>query len=104
MTDSVRIDFASVVGFDWDRGNSVKVDKHGVTTLEAEQVFFVAPLVITPDERHSQSEPRFRALGKTLLGRRLTVIFTLRNGATLLRVISVRDMHRKERASYEQAT
>ncbi len=104
MSDPVRIDLAGVVGFDWDRGNSVKIDKHGVATLEAEQVFFTSPLIITPDERHSQSEPRFRALGKTLLGRRLTVIFTLRSGGTLLRVISVRDMHRKERASYEEAT
>jgi uncharacterized DUF497 family protein len=96
------IDFARVTGFDWDRGNTLKNEKHGVTMLEAEQIFFVAPLVITPDERHSQAEPRFRALGQTLPGRRLVVIFTLRGGGTRLRVISARDMHRKERSIYEQ--
>ncbi len=104
MSDPVHIDFGRIIGFEWERGNSVKIDKHGGATVEAEQVFFAAPLIITPDERHSQSEPRFRALGKTLIGRRLTVIFTLRSGGTLLRVISVRDMHRKERAIDEQAT
>ena len=96
------IDFASITGFDWDRGNALKNDKHGVTMLEAEQIFFFVPLMVTPDERHSQTEPRFRALGQTLLGRRLAIIFTLRDGGTLIRVISARDMHRKERAIYEQ--
>ena len=96
------IDFARVTGFDWDRGNALKNDKHGVTMLEAEQIFFFVPLIVTPDERHSHTEPRFRALGQTLLGRRLAIIFTLRHGGTLIRVISARDMHRKERAIYEQ--
>ena len=96
------IDFARIVGFDWDRGNALKNDKHGVTMLEAEQVFFLVPLIVTPDERHSRAEPRLRALGQTLLGRRLTIIFTLRSEGTLLRVISARDMHRKERTLYEQ--
>ena len=96
------IDFARVTGFDWDRGNALKNDKHGVTTLEAEQVFFFVPLMVTPDERHSHAEPRYRALGQTLLGRRLAIIFTLRDGGSLIRVISARGMHRKERAIYEQ--
>jgi uncharacterized DUF497 family protein len=96
------IDFLRIVGFDWDRGNTLKNEKHGVTMLEAEQMFFVTPLVVTPDESHSKTEPRFRALGQTLLGRKLTVIFTLRAGNTRIRVISARDMHRKERTAYEQ--
>ena len=98
------IDFASIVGFDWDRGNALKNDKHGVTMLEAEQAFFLVPLVVTPDEQHSRAEPRFRALGQTLLGRRLASIFIVRSDGTLIRVISARDMHRKERALYEQET
>ncbi len=96
------IDFARITGFDWDRGNALKNDRHGVTMLEAEQIFFFVPLIVTPDERHSQTEPRFRALGQTLLGRRLAIIFTLRDSGSLIRVISARDMHRKERAIYEQ--
>jgi uncharacterized DUF497 family protein len=39
----------------------------------------------------------------TLLGRRLTIIFTLRDRDTRIRVISARDMNRRERATYEQA-
>lgn len=98
------IDFTRISSFDWDRGNALKNDKHGVTMLEAEQVLFLTPLIVTPDERHSRAEPRFRALGQTLLGRRLTIIFTVRGDGTLIRVISARDMHRKERALYEQET
>ena len=96
------IDFARITGFDWDRGNALNNDRHGVTMLEAEQIFFFVPLIVTPDEQHSQTEPRFRALGQTLLGRRLAIIFTVRGGGTLIRVISARDMQRKERVIYEQ--
>ncbi len=96
------IDFGRITGFDWDRGNALKNDKHSVTMLEAEQVFFFVPLIVTPDEQHSRAEPRFRALGQTLLGRRLAIIFTVRGDRTLIRVISARDMHRKERTLYEQ--
>lgn len=96
-------DPAVVVGFDWDAGNARKsADKHGVSQAEAEQVFFNEPLLVLEDERHSLAEPRFHALGPTNDGRRLHVTFTLRGSNTLIRVISARDMHRKERAVYAQ--
>lgn len=99
------IDFARVVGFDWDQGNLRKsTEKHGVSQSEAEQIFFSEPLVVAEDALHSQREPRFHALGVTLEGRRLHVTFTLRVRETRIRVISARDMHRKEREYYEQAT
>jgi len=44
------------------------------------------------------------ALGVTGAGRRLHNTFTLREEATRIRVISARDMHRKERSRYEQET
>ena len=93
-----------VAGFDWDAGNARKNDRHGVSMAEAEQVFFNVPVLMLPDSAHSQSEPRYHALGKTIDGRRLHMSFTLRGGGKLIRVISARDMHRKERAHYEQAT
>jgi uncharacterized protein len=96
------IDFSRIIGFDWDRGNTLKNERHGVSMLEAEELFFLTPLVVTLDESHSKHEPRFRALGQTLMGRRLTVIFTLRDRDTRIRVISARAMSRKERAVYEQ--
>ena len=93
-----------VAGFDWDAGNARKNDLHGVSMAEAEQVFFNVPVLMLPDSAHSQSEPRYHALGKTIDGRRLHISFTLRGDGKLIRVISARDMHRKERAHYEQAT
>ncbi len=96
------IDLDKIEGFDWDAGNARKSEKHGVTQAESEQVFLNEPLFITPDERHSESEHRYRALGEMVDGRRLMVIFTLREAGTLIRVISARDMNAKERKLYEQ--
>ena len=96
-------DLARITGFEWDAGNARKsVDKHGVSQAEAEQVFLNEPLLLLEDVGHSGIEPRFHALGKTGDGRRLHVSFTLRGEGVLIRVISARDMHRKERAIYEQ--
>lgn len=74
-----------------------------MSTAEAEQVFFNVPLLLLEDSVHSQDEPRIHALGKTDDGRALHITFTLRQSDQLIRVISARDMHRKERAIYEQA-
>jgi hypothetical protein len=98
------INWAQVTGFDWDEGNSRKsVEKHGVSQSEAEAIFFNEPLLLLEDARHSQTEARYHALGETDDARLLHITFTLRQGGTLIRVISARDMHRKERAIYEQA-
>ena len=97
------IDLARIVGLEWDTGNARKNDKHGVSMAEAEQVFFNAPLLMLSDAAHSQSELRFHALGQTDAGRLLHISFTLRRAGQAIRVISARDMHRKERSVYEQA-
>lgn len=96
-------DFSKITGFDWDDGNARKNEKHGVSMAEAEQIFFNEPLLLLEDSAHSQDEPRVHALGKTDDGRTLHITFTLRKAGALIRVISARDMHRKERAVYEQA-
>ena len=98
------IDWARVTGFDWDEGNARKsVKKHEVIQSEAEQVFFNKPLLVLIDEIHSKSERRYHALGKTDDARLLHITFTLRSTGTLIRIISARDMHRKERIIYEQS-
>jgi len=97
------IDFAQITGFDWDHGNARKNDKHGVAQTQAEEMFFNQPLLMLDDLLHRDQEARYHALGKTLEGRLLHVTFTLRGGGSLIRVISARDMHRKERSVYEQA-
>jgi uncharacterized DUF497 family protein len=98
------INLSDIVGFDWDSGNSRKsASKHDVSQSEAEQLFFNAPLLLLPDSKPSQKEARYHALGRTETARQLHVTFTLRSGGTLIRVISARDMHRKERTIYEQS-
>ena len=67
-------------------------------------MFFNQPLLLLDDARHGGQESRFHALGKTHEARTLHITFTLRQDCTLIRVISARDMHRKERAIYEQAS
>ena len=97
-------DLAKVTGFDWDEGNARKNEQPGVSMAEAEQVFFNSPLLVLPDVKHSETESRFHALGRTNEGRQLHISFTLRDFDQLIRVISARDMHRKERTVYEQAS
>jgi len=97
-------DLSNIVGFDWDGGNERKNDKHSVSMAEAEQLFFNDPLLLLEDAKHSQSESRLHALGKTDEGRMLHITFTLRKNNTLIRIISARDMHKKECAYYEQTT
>ena len=98
------IDLSKITGFNWDDGTARKNDKHGVSMAEAEQVFFNAPLLLLEDAAHSQQEIRIHALGKTDEGRALHISFALREATQLIRIISARDMHRKERAIYEQAS
>ena len=86
-------------GFDWNEGNTDKNWlKHKVSPSECEQIFFNNPLLIQDDIIHSKTEERFYALGQTDLKRFLFIAFTIRNN--LIRVISARDMSRKERSVY----
>ena len=93
------ISFDNIIGFEWDEGNARKNEKHGVSQTEAEQVFLNAPLLILEDIAHSGKEQIFHTLGVTDEGRKLHVTVTIRGSC--LRVISARDMHKKERNIYE---
>ena len=86
-------------GFEWDEHNATKNwETHRVSGKECEELFFHSPLVVKDDLRHSIREARYYALGQTAAGRLLFVAFTIRGD--LLRVISARDMSRKEREVY----
>jgi len=98
----IMLDLAQIEGFDWDEGNNRKsVEKHDVSQAEAEQIFFDDPLLVVEDISHSVRELRLQALGHTDAGRLLHVSFTLCGDGKLIRVISARTMHRKERLRYE---
>lgn len=91
----------SCEGFDWDDANSNKNWlKHKVSKIECEQVYFNNPLIITDDEKHSTSEKRWLLLGRTDIDRKLFLVFTVRKN--LIRVISARNMNKKEREVYDE--
>lgn len=86
-------------GFEWDEGNFLNNwEKHGISASECEQVFFNLPLVTGEDRKHSLHENRYYALGQTDKGRYIFIVFAIRKN--LIRVISARDMNRKERKVY----
>ncbi len=95
------IDWLLITGFNWDSGNAQKNEFHLVAQSESEQIFFNEPLLILCDEKHSQNETRYHALGRPNGNRLLHVTFILRKDLTEIRVISARDMHKKEKAKYE---
>ena len=88
-------------GFDWDEGNIVKCQSHGVSLAEIESLFAGEPAT-SDDETHSVGEARYYAVGRTETGRALFVVYTWREreGRALIRPISARYMHRKEVAAH----
>ncbi len=95
----------AIRGFDWDRGNRDKCQKHGMSIAEIE-VVFTRSVVVLPDRENPSGERRLKAIGTTPERRHAFIVFTWRSerdGAALLRPISARFMHRKEVESYEKA-
>lgn len=93
--------FSDIEGFDWDKGNVLKNwERHNVSHLECEEVFFNSPLLVRNDTAHSLTEVRYYVLGKTDSGRPLFLVFTIRKNR--VRIISARDMGKKERKVYEE--
>lgn len=93
---------AASTGFDWDEGNAQKNwDRHRVSPGECEEVLFNEPLLVAWDKQHSGREPRYFALGQTDAGRQLFLVFTIRG--SLVRVVSARDLSRRERREYGHA-
>lgn len=93
------VEFAEPDGFEWDESNRDKNwIAHQVSAGECEEVFFNLPILLQSDPAHSQTEARNYVLGQTNAGRRLFIAFTVRNNK--IRVISARDMSKKERSIY----
>lgn len=89
------------LSFEWDKGNNDKnLKKHNVASQEAEEVFKNEPKFILEDKGHSLLEKRHMVWGITNKGRRLSVFITIRRSK--VRIISARDMHKRERRKYEE--
>lgn len=92
-----------VQGFDWDKGNEEKCQKHGLTLDEIESVFEFE-INVSANYRHDTDEARYQAVGMTPVGRYVFLIFCVRErtDGNFIRVISARYMHQKEVDQYEQ--
>jgi len=92
----------NVVGFEWNESNIEHIARHDVMPDEAEDIFFDTNNVLDEDIKHSIVENRFIIIGKTKKGRLLYQIFTERGNK--IRVISSRDINKKEVQLYEKKT
>lgn len=93
---------SGIIKFEWDKANLDKsYQKHGITPKEAEEVFLDEESFVIPDVKHSQKEPRYIILGKTFEEKRLFIVFTIRDKK--IRIISSRQIHKKEVKKYEKA-
>lgn len=90
------------IRFDWDKGNIGKNLKHQVEDEESEETFFDEYKVTLKDKVHSRAEDRYILLGKTKQGRLLYIVFTIRRAK--IRIISARDINKKEVSLYEKTT
>ena len=99
----VAIKIVAADGMDWDAGNLLKILQRGITPQLIEE-FFSREQLLSPDHKHSTSEKRFIAVGKSYEGRYLIVSYTIRvkNNLNLLRVVTARYMHKKEYHVYEK--
>ena len=90
------------ITFEWDAGNRDKnVQKHDVSPEEAEMVFFDPHKRILKDVLHSKHEHRYILIGNSRQKRFLFVVFAIRKQK--IRVISARDLNKKERKLYPYA-
>jgi len=86
--------------FDWDDDKAeANITKHGVSFLEAASVFGDDLSITFPDPDHSIDEERLIIIGHSDRGRLLFVSHTDQNNQT--RIISAREVTRRERRVYE---
>jgi uncharacterized DUF497 family protein len=86
--------------FDWDPNKAVRnLSRHGVSFAEAATVFDDSFGWAFFDPDHSQDEDRFLMIGTSNTGRLLIVSYT--EAADDVRIISAREVTRRERKDYE---
>ena len=90
--------------FAWDTRKAIRNSaKHDASFEEASTVFADPEALDWEDTKHSEAEPRFKRLGKSLEARLLLVVYTIRrmkDGKETFRIISARQASRKERKAY----
>lgn len=96
-------DLIKITEFEWDKGNAGKNwEKHRVSDEECEEVFFDSYKKVLKDALHSADEERYILIGQTKSNRLLFIAFTLRKNK--VRIVSARDLNKKEKYLYEKRT
>jgi uncharacterized DUF497 family protein len=86
--------------FEWDETkDSTNQKKHGISFVEASEVFNDDLSSFVPDPDHSYREERYLLFGVSSKGAYIVVSFTERDEA--IRIISARRMTNQERKAYE---
>ena len=89
------------LSFQWDKGNIEKnLVKHGISNQVIEEAFLDEKKILYDDVFHSEGEERFILIGKSRTERLVYIVFTIRG--LMIRVISARDLSRKEHLFYEK--
>ena len=89
------------IRFEWDeRKNRLNVRKHGVSFEEAGSVFFDEDALEFYDDEHSDWVDRFLMLGMSARLRVLLVCHCMREGGTVIRLISARKATKNEKKLY----
>jgi uncharacterized DUF497 family protein len=87
--------------FEWDEEKAAaNLAKHGVSFKEAKTVFDDPLYVDFYDPDHSSDEHRYIIIGESQQRRLLIVSYTERDN--VIRLISVREVTRSERETYEE--
>jgi uncharacterized DUF497 family protein len=87
--------------FEWDEAKAqINHQKHGVSFLEATEVFSDEHSSCVHDPDHSYDEERYLLFGASSKDNHLVVSFTER--LETIRIISARQMTRQELNAYEQ--
>jgi len=89
--------------FEWDEAkNRENQRKHSVSFAEAQTVFFDENALEFYDDEHSEWEDRFLLLGLSTKLRVLLVCHCLREGGSVVRIISARKATKNERGLYPE--
>lgn len=87
--------------FEWDSlKDAVNIKKHGISFIDAVDVFCDECRVMVFDAVHSEDEDRFLLIGRIKYSKIVLVVFTDRH--TKCRIISARLATKKEVGIYEQ--
>ena len=94
--------------FAWDIHKAItNFEKHGVPFEEAATIFGDPDGLDWLDEAHSHDELRVKRLGRSVTGRILLVVYTIRrtnDDKETIRIIGARAASRKERKAYARPT